>query len=105
LIGDSTPDDLRAHAAAGTHVSLEVRAAEADLAEAVRGIPEVEGLEVVDRRGGVLRARVAVRAGTDPREALAAAIAGRGMGLLAMSLSTASLEDVFMQLVTREEAP
>jgi hypothetical protein len=43
--------------------------------------------------------------GEDPREQLAKAVVGGGLGLLELRSRLLSLEDVFIQLVTDEERP
>lgn len=105
LISDGPAEALRARAAGAGHIELDVRADEARLNAVLSGVPGVERVEVLERREDGLRARITPRAGIDPREAIAAAIAGAGLGLRSMSVATASLEDVFLELVTREEAP
>jgi ABC-2 type transport system ATP-binding protein len=105
LISDGPPEALRARASDPGHIELDVRAPEADLSALLRALPDVADVEVLERRADGVRVRVNPRPGTDPREAIATAVAGAGMGLRSMSLTTASLEDVFLELVTREEAP
>ena len=51
---------------------------------------------------GVARFRVRCEAGTDPREALAAAVADHRWGLLELHAERLSLEDVFLKLTAGE---
>jgi hypothetical protein len=46
---------------------------------------------------------VTATAGADPREAIAHALVGAGVGLRSLSVAAATLEDVFLELVTKEE--
>jgi hypothetical protein len=71
----------------------------------VKGVAGITGVDVIDERDGIVKLRVYPAAGVDPRESIAEALAAAHLNLRAMTLSTATLEDVFMQLVTREEAP
>jgi ABC-2 type transport system ATP-binding protein len=105
LVSDGPPEELQSRAAGSARIDLEVRAEEPALASALRGVADVLGFDVADRGGGVLRVRVRARPGTDPREAITEALARGGMGIRSITLATATLEDVFMQLVTREDSP
>jgi len=105
LISDGPPDELRSRAAGSGQVDLEVRAERPALDAALHGLAGVESYEVRSDGDGILRVRVSPRAGSDPREEIAAALARAGLGLRSISLTAASLEDVFVQLVTREESP
>jgi ABC-2 type transport system ATP-binding protein len=105
LISDGPPEELQSRAAQSAHVDLEVRAEESALGAALLAVGDVVRFEVVERHDGILKVRVAVQSGTDPREAIAQALARGGMGIRSIALATASLEDVFVQLVTREDSP
>ena len=105
LISDGPPDELRARASAAGHIELEARGDGSRLAAIVREVAGVASVEVLDGRDGVVRARVVAVAGADPREAIAHAVAHAGLSLRTMTIATATLEDVFVNLVTREDTP
>ncbi len=104
LIADARPEDLQAHGG-GEALRIDVEARGEP--EAVRAaIASVGGVDSVDVTAGmspgVVRCRVAATRGVDPREGIAAALAQRQLGLRAMNAATVTLEDVFVELVTKE---
>jgi ABC-2 type transport system ATP-binding protein len=105
LVSDGPPDQLQQQTGRGAVVEIEARGERTAAIAAVSGVAGVSGVDVIDERDGIVKLRVVPVAGTDPREGVAAALAGARISLRTMTLSTATLEDVFMQLVTREEAP
>jgi ABC-2 type transport system ATP-binding protein len=105
LISDGPPGQLQEQSGRTTSIDIEVRGAGDTAALAVRGVAGVASVEIVEERDGIVKLRAHPVAGEDPRESIATAIAGARLNLRAMTLSTATLEDVFMQLVTREETP
>jgi ABC-2 type transport system ATP-binding protein len=103
LIADAPPDDLRAHAGDAMRVEVEARGEALAVRAAIAGLAGVAAVEVEPGvTAGVVRARVTAVAGADPREAIAAALSGRGIGLRALGAASVTLEDVFVELVTRE---
>ena len=105
LISDGPPDQLQQQSGRTSSIEIEVRGEGAAATAAVRGVSGVGSVELIEERDGVVKLRAHPVAGMDPRESIAEALAGASLNLRALSLSTATLEDVFMQLVTREEAP
>ena len=104
LVADARPEDLRARGQGRLRIEVEARAPQDTLAALlarVAGIAAVDTLET--NAHGDARARVTALDGDDPREAIAAALVAAGIGLRSMSVASASLEDVFLELVTREE--
>jgi ABC-2 type transport system ATP-binding protein len=105
LISDGPPDELRQRSNQNASIEVEARAEPDAILPVVRGVSGVNDVEVVEARDGVTRLRVQPVPGTDPREAIAHALAGARINIRAMTMSTVTLEDVFMHLVTREDAP
>jgi ABC-2 type transport system ATP-binding protein len=108
LVSDGPPDELRARLSGGhgnASIEIEARGEPDAAATVVRGVAGVSAVEVIESRDGLVRLRASAVAGTDPREGIAGALGAARINLRAMTLSTASLEDVFMHLVTREETP
>ncbi len=104
LVADARPEDLRAKGHGALRIDVEARTsadALATMLARVAGIAAVESLTTTDH--GDARVRVVAKDGDDPREAIAAALVAAGIGLRSMSAAAASLEDVFLELVTREE--
>jgi ABC-2 type transport system ATP-binding protein len=103
LVSDGPPRELAAHAGGPSRLELEVRGTRDALAAALAGMAELLSYEIDVDPDGTCRARVVGRDGADPREAVAETLVRHGLGLRSMALRTMSLEDVFLQLVTREE--
>jgi ABC-2 type transport system ATP-binding protein len=78
-------------------------ASEADLA-ALRQVPGVRELRMVEQRDGVMVLEVDVEQAADVAEPLARAVIERGVGLRELAPLGMSLEDIFLELTTREEA-
>jgi ABC-2 type transport system ATP-binding protein len=105
LVSDGPPDQLQQQSGRRTSIEIEARGQTDAALAAVRSVDGVSGVDVVEARDGVVKLRVHPVAGEDPREGIADALSRAHINLRALTLSTATLEDVFMQLVTREEAP
>lgn len=105
LLSDGPPDQLRQQAAGSTSIEIEARGDAERAASLIRNVAGVSSVEVIESRDGLFRLRAGAVPGTDPREGIAEALGAARMNLRAMTLTTASLEDVFINLVTREEAP
>jgi ABC-2 type transport system ATP-binding protein len=105
LVSDGPPDQLRQQSAGRSTVDIEARGDAETAATLVRNVAGVSGVDLVEARDGVVRLRATAVPGTDPREGIAEALSAARINLRTMTLSTATLEDVFMNLVTREETP
>ncbi|HKW15688.1 MAG TPA: ABC transporter ATP-binding protein [Candidatus Krumholzibacteria bacterium] len=105
LVSDGPPDQLQQQTGRRSAVEIEARGEGSAASAALSSVAGVTGVEIVEERDGIVKLRVHSVAGEDPREAIASALADARISLRAMTLSSATLEDVFMQLVTREEAP
>ncbi len=105
LISDGPPGQLQEQSGKSAAVEIELRGDRTVAIAAVNDVPGVASVETMEERDGVVKLRVHPATGVDPREAIAAALSAAHLNLRSMTLSTATLEDVFMQLVTREEAP
>jgi ABC-2 type transport system ATP-binding protein len=75
--------------------------------EAARGLlsslPDVKSVAALDSREGVHTIRVESRDDRDTRETLSRVLVERGFGLLGVGTVDLSLEEIFVQIVTREE--
>ncbi len=103
LIADAPPEDLRTNDSEVLRINVEARGG----ADEVRGaIASIDGVASVETSpapaAGAIIARVTALPGCDPRETIAAALAARGIGLRGLSAVSLTLEDVFVQLVTKE---
>ncbi len=103
LIADARPEEL-AKRTAMLQINVEARAPLEALAELVRRVSGVASVESLSpSAAGDARIRVTASNGDDPREAIAAALVAASFGLRSMSTAAATLEDVFLELVTKED--
>ena len=103
-MADARPEDLRARGQGTLRIEVEARAPQDTLAALLARVAGIAAVDKVETNAnGDARARVTAHEGDDPREAIAAALVAAGIGLRSMSVASASLEDVFLELVTREE--
>jgi gliding motility-associated transport system ATP-binding protein len=105
LVSDGPPEQLQRQTGRSSSVEIEARGETTAALAAVSSVSGVSSVEIIDERDGVVKLRAHPVAGVDPRESIAEALAGARLNLRSMTLSTATLEEVFMQLVTREETP
>jgi ABC-2 type transport system ATP-binding protein len=103
LIADSPPEDLRTRGSDTLHVDIEARGALDTVPGVLAAVDGVAGVETLTGAApGMVRVRVTAQAGSDPREAIASQLATRGIGLRSMTTTSLTLEDVFVELITRE---
>jgi ABC-2 type transport system ATP-binding protein len=106
LVGSGTPDELAGQAAGGVGVQIVVRGKGEDIEGGLLGLAGVESVDFTGPEGDGLRFRVEGREGSETTR-LAEAVSGlaalRGWPLRELRPISASLEDVFRTLTTREE--
>ncbi len=103
LIADAPPEDLRTSDSEVLRINVEARGAADEVHGAIASIDGVASVETSPApAAGAIIARVTALPGCDPRETIAAALAARGIGLRGLSAVSLTLEDVFVQLVTKE---
>ena len=83
---------------------VQVDAMGADAEGTLSSIPGVTRVSVSDRRDGDRRLRGRKRSGRDVRRELAATVVGQGWGLLELRPMRMSLEEIFLQVITTEDA-
>ena len=106
VVAVDTPDNLTSRLRGSETMYVQVDAMGADAGGALAGLPGVTRVTAADARDGVVGLEVESEAGRDVRRELAAAIVGRGWGLLELRPMRMSLEDVFLKLTTQEsDAP
>ncbi len=104
VVAEDTPENLTARLSSKGAVRLEVRAETRTAFDALRG---VEGILTVNpRKNGSGNAVLELQAeeGKDIRAAAARAIVAANIDLLSMSQVSLSLEDVFLELTTKDAA-
>ena len=106
VVAVDTPDNLTSRLRGSESQLLQVDARGADAAAELGSMDGVTGVTVTETRDGLTTLEVASQAGRDIRRELAAAVVGRGWGLLELRPVRISLEDVFLTLTTVEaDAP
>jgi ABC-2 type transport system ATP-binding protein len=106
VVAVDTPDNLTARLQGSGALYVEVDAMGADARSVLEAVPGVSGVSVSDTRGGFTGFEVASAPDRDVRRELAAAVVGRGWGLLELRSMRMSLEEIFLSLTTEEtEAP
>ena len=104
LISADTPDNLKARLQRNMTLDVVVRGTAEAVTSRLNQLDAVARVSLVmTNQDGTHRLRVEAGGDDDIREAVAHAIVGGGDGLLELSSSDLSLEDVFVHLVTHEE--
>jgi ABC-2 type transport system ATP-binding protein len=106
VVAVDTPDNLTSRLRGSESQLVQVDARGEDAAPVLASVAGVTGVTVTETKNGLTTMEVASEAGRDVRRDLAAAVVGRGWGLLELRPVRMSLEDVFLTLTTVEsDAP
>jgi len=104
VVAVDTPDNLTSRLRGSETMYLQVDAGGADAATVLQRVSGVTRVAIADSKQQVVGYEIDSEAGRDVRRELAAAIVGRGWGLLEMRPMRLSLEEIFLH-VTTEEMP
>jgi ABC-2 type transport system ATP-binding protein len=104
VVAVDTPDNLTSRLRGSETMYLQVDAGGADAASVLQRVSGVTRVAVADNKQQVVGYEIDSEAGRDVRRELAAAVVGRGWGLLEMRPMRLSLEEIFLH-VTTEEMP
>lgn len=109
VVATNTPDQLMEQFTGGTGYELEVEGDFAAVQGPLQAQPEIKSVEAIDSPGDRLPEnhyliRVLSERGADPGRQVAATVVNSGLGLYEMRRITVSLEDVFLELTTQENA-
>ena len=106
VVAVDTPDNLTSRLRGSETMYVQVDAMGGDAGGTLAGLSGVTRVTVSDTRDSVVGFEVESETGRDVRRDLAAAVVGRGWGLLELRPMRMSLEDVFLKLTTQEsDAP
>ncbi len=103
IIAQDTPENLAK--AAKSHSEF-IYTINGEKESALKGIEAVNGVNTVnleDQEDGILKIRITADSKLDPRQSINRFVVEKGWDLLELSVVTAGLEDVFLNLVTREK--
>ncbi len=106
IAGSGRPDELRAAAGQNeTIIDLEIRDGGEDGHRVFEAVDGITAVDIEQGDGPVRRIRLRGEGGRDVREAVFDAAVAGGLKILSMGQRSHSLEDVFVDIVTREETP
>jgi ABC-2 type transport system ATP-binding protein len=104
VVAVDTPDNLTSSLRGSETMYLLVEAPVADAVSTLELLPGVTRAAIADTRDRIVGLEVTSETGRDVRRELAAAIVGRGWGLLEMRPMRMSLEEIFLHLTTEDTA-
>jgi ABC-2 type transport system ATP-binding protein len=104
VVAVDTPDNLTARLRGSETIYLQVAGPEDGIGTALTALPGVTRVAARTSREGLIDVEVDSEKGHDVRRDLAAAVVGRGWGLLEMRPMRMSLEEIFLSLTTEEPA-
>jgi ABC-2 type transport system ATP-binding protein len=104
VVAEDTPENLTHRLRGAGGLRLEVRGEEGLVLGAVRAVPGVLQARALTDAHGIVTVEVESEAGRDVRSDLAAAVVGKGLGLLGLQQAGMSLEEIFLHLTTTDSA-
>jgi len=105
VLAADRPAELAARLRQTSRIDVEAAAPGDALVAALAAVPGVRHVDLLAPANGHARCRVEAEPGEDVRARLAADVAGRGWGLLALAPLEASLEEAFLALIGPAEEP
>ena len=104
IVADDSPENLAKRILGGSHIHLRVDAAEAAVTKALGKVASVKNLEFKEsQEPGAVEAIVEAAEDTDIRRDLFKTLAAANIPILLMHSVDMSLEDIFLNLTTKEE--
>ena len=104
VVAVDTPDNLTSRLRGSETMYLQLDAQGADVPAVLQRVTGVTRVAVADTKQQVVGYEVDSEAGRDVRRELAAAVVGRGWGLLEMRPMRMSLEEIFLHVTTEDVA-
>ena len=104
VVAVDTPENLMSRLGGSETMYVQVDAQGADVKTMLEGMPAITRVAQTDTRGNLASFEVNSETGHDVRRELAAAIVGRGWGLLELRPLRMSLEEIFLHLTTEDSA-
>ena len=104
VVAEDTPENLTHRLRGAGGLRLEVRGEEGQVLGAVRAVSGVLQARALTDAHGIVTVEVESEAGRDVRSDLAAAVVGKGFGLLGLQQAGMSLEEIFLHLTTTDSA-
>jgi len=107
IVATNSPENLMAQLTGGAGYEIEVDGDVQELQKLLQILPGISLVEIVptdELPPGRSLLRIVSSPGTEPGRDIAAVTIGAGLGLHEMRRTRATLEDVFLELITREQA-
>jgi ABC-2 type transport system ATP-binding protein len=104
VVAEDTPENLTQRLQGGSGLRVEARGETGPVFDALRVVPGVVNIRPRDAREGVVAFEVDAEPGREVRPDVARALVEKGFDLLSLQQAGKSLEDVFLQLTTRDDA-
>ncbi len=102
VVAEDTPENLMSRMRGVERIILEVDSAEQNLRQVLKTFAEIKSVRVDKGNKGLLK--VTVESDRDLRKDLARALVNGNIGLYEIYTDRVTLEDIFLQLTTKEEA-
>ena len=103
IVADDTPDNLAKHLLGGSQIILRLDATETAVSRALAAVPSIQKLEFQEsQEPGTVEVIADAGGETDIRRELSRAIAAADIPILMMRSQNMSLEEIFLNLTTRE---
>ena len=104
IIADNTPENLAKHILSGSHILLRLKAPEDAISGALLKVSAIKKLEFREsQEPGTVEALVEAENDTDIRSDLVLALTAADIPILMMRSLDMSLEEIFLNLTTKEE--
>ena len=100
VVASGTPDELTSRGRGGQHVTASLRGPRAEVESALRALPGVEELTVLDSQEGVVQVELRATKGAGLSERVFEAAVAKRWGLVELRQEREPLEQVFMDLTT-----
>jgi ABC-2 type transport system ATP-binding protein len=104
VVAVDTPDNLTARLRGSETMYVQVDAMGADAEGTLSSISGVTRVSLADKRDSIASYEVDSESGRDVRRELAAAVVGRGWGLLELRPMRIGLEEIFLKVITEDAA-
>jgi ABC-2 type transport system ATP-binding protein len=104
IVAVDTTQNLTTQLKGGERVRLQVRGSAESVRESVASIGGVKSVKVTPGADDLVTAEIESERGADLRAQIASRVVNKGFDLLEMRAINLSLEDIFMQLTTEEQA-
>ena len=104
VVAVDTPENLMSRLGGSETMYIQIDAPGADVKASLEAVPGITNVAAADVRGSLAGFEVSSEMGHDVRRELAAAVVGRGWGLLELRPLRMSLEEIFLHLTTEDSA-